>query len=78
MVELLIAKGADIDIQNSSGRTPVHEACVTGRKDVVELLIAKDASINARDDKGQTALSLAKGKGHEEVVELLKKHGAKE
>jgi len=78
VVELLIAKGADVNARRNDNRTPLHTACRAGHKDVVELLIAKGADINARDNKDQTPLSLAKEGGHAEIVELLKKHKAKE
>ena len=74
MVELLLAKGADI---NTGKWTPLHGA-VYGHNDIVELLIAKGANVNARDGFGRTPLFYAQYQGRTKIVELLRKHGAKE
>ena len=77
IVELLIAKGADVNAKDNWNWTPLHSA-VYGHKDIVELLITEGANVNARDGGGRTPLWYAKDKGNNEIVELLRKHGAKE
>lgn len=47
-VELLIAKGADVNAKNKIDRTPLHNAASQGNKDVAELLIAKGVDVNAK------------------------------
>jgi len=61
VVELLIAKGADISAKNKNGCTPLHAAALGDQKEVVELLIAKGANINAKDNDGHTPLHTAAG-----------------
>jgi cytohesin len=94
VVEMLLAKGADVNAKSGtiitegeedSGWSPLHEACAGGQKDVVEILIANGADISAKTEKGDTALSVAKkeyelkGKSeHKDIIELLRTHGAKE
>ena len=52
MVELLIAKGADINLSAKwMGTTSLHEAALSGHKKVVELLIAAGADVNAKVSK---------------------------
>jgi cytohesin len=77
IVELLIAKGANVNAKDNWDWTPLHSA-VYGHKDIVELLIAKGANVNARNGGGRTPLWYAQDEGHTEIVELLRKHGAKE
>ena len=58
MVELLIAKGANINSQtndhyaglnDTGGKTPLHYATEKNALEVVELLLSKGADINIKD-----------------------------
>ena len=42
-----ISKGADVNIKDRDGRTPLYEACSGKSKEIVELLISKGADVNA-------------------------------
>ncbi len=77
IVELLIAKGADVNAKDNWDWTPLHSA-VYGHKEIVELLIAKGADVNAGDGAGRTPLWYAEKEGYTEIVELLRKHEQKE
>ncbi len=64
VVELLISKGADVNIQTKFHATPVQIAAGMGHKDVVELLVSKGAKIDifiasALGDIGQVKKFLA-------------------
>ncbi|MCK4292302.1 MAG: ankyrin repeat domain-containing protein, partial [Planctomycetes bacterium] len=78
IVEFLIDKGADINASSGSfGRTPFHQAVITGKTHNVELLIDKGADINASDRvPGIAPLAWAVRQGHTEIVELLITKGA--
>ena len=74
IVELLIAKGAYVNVKGGSqGGTPLHDAAQWGRKEVAELLIVNGADVNGKDRFGSTPLHEAKTK---EVAELLIAKGA--
>ena len=76
IVELLIAKGADVNGKfDDDGSTPLHLAAWKGHFETAELLIAADADVNAKMEDGDTPLDLAKGK--KEIADLLRKHGGK-
>ena len=77
VVELLIAKGADVNAKNKSSKTPLHLAICWDHKEVAELLIAKDADVNAKDADGKTPLDRAIMFGIDEIADLLRKHGGK-
>jgi len=75
-VNLLISKGADVNMQNRMGWTPLHTAVQNRRQAIVELLTTKGADVNAKDKRGQTPLHVAVNLGQKEVVELLIAKGA--
>ena len=57
--------------KTDEGLTPLHEAALYGRKEVVELLLDRKAEINSTDNGGGTALHYAAMNDHKDVVELL-------
>jgi len=75
-VQLLISEGADINMRNRMGWTPLHTAIRSNRQAVTEFLIAKGADVNAKDNSGQTALLAAVYTGQKDTVELLITKGA--
>jgi hypothetical protein len=72
--EELISLGADINLKDYNGLTPLHHAVLKGiYKNVVLLLGQENIDINSIDDKGNTALHYAAGAGysHNSIIELL-------
>jgi len=78
IVELLIAKGADVNAKATNDWTPLHMAALAGHKGVVEVLIAKGADVNAKNNESQKPLDIARRQNRMDIVTLLRQHGAKE
>jgi ankyrin repeat protein len=77
MVELIIDKGVDVNVQGDSRATPLHLAAMSGNLEIAALLINRNANVNAigfRDDS--TPLHVAAIHGHAAVVQLLLEKGA--
>jgi ankyrin repeat protein len=86
VARLLIAHGADPNIPEQNGCTPLHRASMNGRIEIVRLLIEYGTNVEVKDDKGRTPLDVAwsddvsqsrAGKQREEIVKLLLEHLAK-
>jgi hypothetical protein len=60
IAQILIAKGADIEATDSTGRTALMYAAQHGNIGVVEVLIESKANVYAKDKGGLTALSFAR------------------
>ena len=82
ILELLIAKGGDVNAKDNNGDTPLHGAALAAlRKDFAVLLIAKGANVNAKGKYGETPLhraakSFMPSSISKEAVQLLIDKGA--
>lgn len=74
VAEFLINNGADINVKNNHGETPLMYASRVHNIKVVELLIQKNADINAFNNYGNTALMY--GVNNLVTVKLLVENGA--
>ena len=59
LVELLLARGADVNATGNSGLTLLLSCCHKGRIDIFKLLLANGADPNLAFDNGMTPLMLA-------------------
>jgi ankyrin repeat protein len=75
-LRLLRTGGASANITDSTGRTALMNAVISGLTEVVKELVGRGADINAKSKEGQTALMLAADFGDVESVRLLLAKGA--
>jgi ankyrin repeat protein len=76
LLQLLLDKGADINVRNFSKQTPLHSAIYKGNKEIVEILLQNRADITGKDFWGDTPLHLAVRGNSKEIVKLLLNNGA--
>ncbi|MBN1560688.1 TonB family protein [candidate division KSB1 bacterium] len=76
IVELLIARGAKVDVTDKFGNTALMLASRSGAIDIVELLIEKGAKVNSKTLIGHTALLYALEFGQPEIAKILIDAGA--
>ncbi len=67
MVELLLARGADVNARNNFQQTPLHLAATWNAGSCVDRLLECGADPVAVDDQGKTPLQLAQAQQHVEL-----------
>jgi ankyrin repeat protein len=72
---LLLEHGADPLVRQALGFTPLHEAALLGRRDLVDLFLGAGAEINSRTDDGRTAVTEALRGKHPELADYLRTKG---
>merc|ERR1712142_1456149 len=73
-VELLLSRGAQVDVRNKKGNSSLWLAANGGHLDVVQLLYSAGADIDGQDNRKVSCLMAAFRKGHSKVVKWLVKH----
>ncbi|MBR5184698.1 MAG: ankyrin repeat domain-containing protein, partial [Akkermansia sp.] len=67
----LLAAGADANLADKDGWTPLHSCAVYNLPDLVPMLLAAGANPLLRDNLGQTPPELAEARGNMAVVRAL-------
>lgn len=70
-VRLLLERGADIDMTDTSGRTVLHDTVWRRDTSLVRLLLEHGADAKRRDMYGRTAADLADAYGYHEIVRMI-------
>ncbi|KAL8704845.1 MAG: hypothetical protein Q9201_002004 [Fulgogasparrea decipioides] len=75
-VTMLLAAGADVNIQGGEYGNALQAASAAGHTEVVHILLSGGADINAQGGEYGNALQAASANGHENVVLVLLQRGA--
>jgi ankyrin repeat protein len=65
---ILLARGANVNERNTSGRTPLCIASYYGCKEIIITLLTHSADINMKNIDGWTPLHIASANGYKELV----------
>ena len=72
MMQLLLENGADVNVRDAEGASPLDEAVWNGLLDAVAILLAHGAHLNDPDiQTGATPLNEAAFQGHTQIVRYL-------
>ena len=72
----LLRCGADVNVLDDGGQSPLHRASGTGRVDIVQLLLEHNADVNILTPERVAPLVLASAIGSLEISRLLVRQGA--
>lgn len=67
IVKFLLEKGANPNIQDDYGNTPLHYSVYAKKEELVKPFLKANVNFTIKNKKGQTVRDIAKGK----VLELL-------
>ena len=73
----LLSRGANPNVIDRNGSTPLMQAASSNFVKMASLLIANGAFVNARDQYGNTAIDKPIDFGHTQMQALLRAHGGK-
>jgi Ca2+/Na+ antiporter len=76
-IELLVARGAALDLRNAQGTTALALAAEMGFQEAVEILLAAGANPNVHDLSGMTPLDVADEHASHDIASLLLRYGGK-
>jgi len=77
ITKMLLDRGADPNLKDFHGWTPLMHASYNNKKNTAKLLLEYGADPNEQNDLGVTALMHVSEKGNTDMAKLLLEHGAK-
>jgi ankyrin repeat protein len=70
-VRILIAQGADVNMAQAGGYTPLHQATAAGLVELTKSLLEAGAHPDVRCDQGKTPADYARERSHDGVLQVL-------
>jgi hypothetical protein len=71
VVDILLEAGADTDVADSAGTTPLMAASRAGKTETVALLLDRGADVSAADNQGRQAVDIARENDRTDIVRLI-------
>lgn len=71
MVRMLVDYGAEVNVTQHGGWTPLQEAAAHGNTELVRLLLERGADKNSAAENGKTAVDLARESNYADTTALL-------
>ena len=70
-IQQMVADGADLNLSDYDGRTPLHLAASEGQQEIVEYFINKGVKVDPMDRWGNKPADDAKRNKHQKILNLL-------
>jgi len=76
VINILVGRGADINICNAKNETALHVAAISGSVEIIKILLDKGMSFDLKDAENTTPLHLSALHGNLEATKALVERGA--
>jgi len=76
IVKYLVEHGADVNLANLRGETPLHLSVLSDNVDIISFLLLEGSWLESEDECGDTPLMYATREDRSQAVEVLLMHGA--
>lgn len=73
-VHQMLSQGANVNVRDQQGKTPLLKAIYAGQIEVVSILLSYGANVNDTDKEGSTALIVACENNYPVITEMITKH----
>lgn len=74
LVTDLLDKGADVNVTDAYGRTPLMRAVERNKITIIRILLQRGANVKSKDEMGRSAMDRAEEIGNNAVIDLLKEY----
>src|SRR6266404_7143060 len=74
IVQELLRRGADVNLRNAAGLTPLHDCANKGTKEIALMLLDHGADLTIRNNAGQTPLQYAIQQNRPDIAQLFREH----
>ena len=78
VASLLIDAGADVNVKDKDGKTPLMVAVLNNHEELVQLLLDKGADASVKNEFGKGVLEMARVFDRQNVVSLLEERKKKQ
>jgi len=68
---MLLSRGAQVNVADMAGNTPLHAATIYGHTEFVKLLLQHAAEVYRKGQNGALAIHMAAHEGHANLVRLF-------
>jgi ankyrin repeat protein len=78
VARMLVEAGADVNVTDDKGWTPLHWAAKVGDRELFGLMVEADGHLLALDNEGNTPLDILSEYRHDGVLEMVRRRYPKE
>ncbi len=76
VLSYIVEQGADVNVIDMLGRTPLHFAATQNKITVLYVLLNAGAVVDVVDQNGETPMDVAKKYGHDKYIDIMERYSS--